>query len=159
VLGRRYPAYAGATGQVLLAHLDPEHLEAYLAEVECKALTERTVRSAAQLRLILARIGRAGVAASVGERVPDAIAVSAPVFDGEGRVACALTVSGVVSRWDRELTLAACRTVKAAAERVSRDVGYRPHEGEPTAAALEDPCSEAFGALEEQCDEIWQIAS
>lgn len=157
-LGRRYPAYAGATGQVLLAHLDSEDLAGYLAAVELEALTERTVRSAEELRTALDRIRRAGVGLSLGERVPAAIAISAPVFDGDGRLACALTVSGVASRWDRDRMLTAGQAVKAAAERVSRDVGHRPPEGDPTAAALENPGSEAYASLKGQCDEIWVAA-
>lgn len=157
-LGRRYPAYAGATGQVLLAHLDAERLARYLADLELEPLTERTARSADELGASLERIRRAGVAVSAGERVPEAIAVSAPVFGGDGRLACALTVSGVASRWNHERMLAAALSVQAAAERVSRDAGHRPPDGAPTTTDLHNPDSTAHAALREQCDAIWSTA-
>jgi DNA-binding IclR family transcriptional regulator len=158
-LGRRYPAYAGATGQVLLAHLEREDLAAYLDDLEIEPLTARTVRTTAELSRALDRIRRAGVGVSVGERVPEAIAVSAPVFGGDGRLACALTVSGVASRWSLERTLAAALAVQAVAERASREAGYRPADDAPTSVELGDPGSDAHAALGEQCDGVWSAAA
>ena len=151
-VGRRYPAYAGATGKVLLAHLPAEALTTYLASLRLESLTEATVVSVEELRLDLARIRRVGVAVSVGERVPEAIAVAAPIFGGDGGVGCALTISGVASRFDRDRTLLAAQAAKDAAEAVSRELGYPPAHGEPSAADLKDPASEAYGLLVEMCD-------
>src|SRR5262245_33629602 len=75
-VGRRYPAYAGATGRVLLAHLEPAMLRTYLAGIRLEALTNRTIISVEELRLALDQVRRAGVAVSRGERVPEAIAIS-----------------------------------------------------------------------------------
>ncbi|MGE5407840.1 MAG: IclR family transcriptional regulator [Syntrophothermus sp.] len=152
-VGRRYPAYAGATGQVLLAHLRPEELAAYLARVELVPLTDDTIRSPAGLRSVLGRVRGAGVGVSVGERVPDAIAISAPVFDRDGSLAGALTVSGVAGRWDRGLIERAARAVKAAAEAVSGELGAPLATASPGAADLEDPGSEASALLAQACDE------
>ena len=110
-VGRRYPAYAGATGKVLLAHLDMESLTQYLAGVHLERLTEAIVTSVKKLRQDLTQIRRIGVAVSLGERVREAIAVTAPIFGNDGRVHCALTISGLASRFDRDRVLLAAQAV------------------------------------------------
>jgi DNA-binding IclR family transcriptional regulator len=154
-IGRRYPAYAGATGKVLLAHLDSAALTTYLANTRIEQLTDRTTRRVEDLRLALERIRRTGVTVSRGERVPDAIAISAPVFDGYGNVACAITISGVASRWDRDRMFIGAQALKDASVAVSRELGHHPGAGEPTAEALRDPASEAYRLLSDMCDETW----
>jgi DNA-binding IclR family transcriptional regulator len=151
-IGRGYPAYAGGTGKMLLASLPADELTAFLANVSLTALTDTTVTSVEDLRLQLDRIRRAGIAISRGERVPEAVAVSAPIFDGSGAVLCALTLSGVASRFDRGRLLLAAQAVKAAAEAISVEFGYVPAPGEPRAEQLLDPTSEAYALLTEMCD-------
>ena len=154
-VGRRYPAYAGATGKVLLAGLDQDQQTKYLANVRLEPLTDATVSRVEELRLAIDRIRRAGVAVSRGERVPDALALSAAVLDGHSRPVSALTISGVASRWDRDRTFIGAQAVKDAAEAVSREVGYHPPRGVPTAAHLRDPESDAYQMLSQMCDEAW----
>ncbi len=157
-IGRRYPAYAGATGQVLLAHLSPEDLTGYLAGARLERLTENTVRSVEELRLALERVRHAGVGISRGQRVAEAVAVSAPVFDGAGTLAGALTISGVASRWDTDRTFIAAQAVKAAAETISRDIGAHPAADGPSADALKDPASRPYALLSQLCEEAWGAA-
>lgn len=154
-VGRRYPAYAGATGKVLLAHLDHEALEAYLSTVRFEPLTAATVNDLDELQCDLDRIRRAGVAVSRGERVAGAAAASAPVFDGHGRALWALTISGVASRLDGDRMFAAAIAVKAAAQAVSRDLGHRPADTAPTAEDLEDAASEPRRLLVELVKRGW----
>jgi DNA-binding IclR family transcriptional regulator len=157
-LGRRYPAYAGATGQVLLAHEDPDLLATYLKGLKIEPLTRATTKSARALRTRLDRIKKAGVGISLGQRVPEALAIAAPVFDRDGHLCYAITISGVASRWDAKRTLLAAAVLKSAAEAVSRDAGYQPGADAPTAADLENSKSDAYGIAREFCDEIWAPA-
>ncbi len=158
-LGRPYPAYAGATGKVLLAHLNREALTNYLANTHLEQLTDATIADAEKLRLAVEQIRRAGVAVSRGERVPDAIAVSAPIFDGQNRAVGALTVSGVASRWDRARMFIAGQAVKQAAEAISREVGYHLSPDAPTAEQLSDPDSEPYLLLSQMCDRAGEVIS
>lgn len=155
-VGRRYPAYAGATGRVLLAHLEPARSRTYLAGIRLEALTNRTIISVEELRLALDQVRRAGVAVSRGERVPDAIAISAPIFDSHGEVVCALTVSGPSSRWDAGRMMVAAQAVKEATESVSHDAGYHATAGEPTAAMLGDPGSEPYALVAAMCNDAFR---
>lgn len=155
-VGRRYPAYAGATGKVLLAHLAAETLTMYLANTRLEQLTDATVSGIEELRLSLDRIRRAGVGVSRGERVPEALAISAPIFDGDGKAVNALTISGLASRWDRDRTFFAAQAVKDSGDAVSREIGHHLLSAQAsTANALKDPDSEPYGLLSEMCDAVW----
>ena len=154
-LGRGYPAYAGATGKVLLAHSSADRQAAYLASVRLEPLTDATVTDVDALRRELEEIRRIGAAVSRGERVMEAVAISAPIFNDRLELECALTVSGVASRFDSGRLMAAAQAVKAQAERVSRDLGWRPSPGIPTSADLEEPGSDAHVLLQKMCLAVW----
>lgn len=151
-VGRRYPPHAGATGKVLLAHLPPERLDAVLGGAELEALTPSTVTERARLLDDLRLVREAGVGVTLGERVPEAVAISAPVFDVGGTVVAALTISGIASRYTRErLTEDALRARKAA-DAISTDAGCRL----PSEPELADADGAARRALEAICDSAWE---
>jgi DNA-binding IclR family transcriptional regulator len=147
-VGRRYPAHSGATGKVLLANLPPGELDPLLGDAELERLTPHTTTDRERLAAELELIATAGVGVSLGERVPDAVAISAPVFDAGGRAVAALTISGIASRYPRERLVADALRVRQVAEAISVDLGYPP----PADPALEDPASAARRALEAMCD-------
>lgn len=154
-IGHGYPAYAGATGKVLLAHLDSRALTRYLASVRLEALTETTVTSIEGLRLDLETIRRLGVGVSRGERVAESIAVAAPIFNRFGDVECTLTLSGVASRFDRDRMLLAAQAVKDNAAAISLELGYVPARDEPRAEDLRNPDSDLYHLLGQMCDKAW----
>lgn len=159
-VGRRYPAHAGATGKVLLAHLPAGERRDLLARLELDRLTDRTTVGRDALRADLRRIGELGVAVTIGERVPDAVAISAPVFDAEGRVVAALTIGGIASRYERDSLLADALSVVDAAAGISAELGYRAGpERSKTREQLATEGSRARTALEEICAEAWSAAT
>jgi len=153
-VGRRYQAHAGATGKVLLAQLPPEPLAELLADDELERLTSNTVTDREGLAADLRLIRQAGVGVTLGERVPDAVAISAPVFDADGRAVAALTISGIASRYSRERLTADALAVTRVAESISVEAGFRP----PETSDLADPHSPERGALETMCDAAWEGA-
>lgn len=147
-IGRRYPAHSGATGKVLLANLPAGELERLIGASELERLTPDTTTDTDQLAAELGLIRDAGVGVSLGERVPDAVAISAPVRDAQGRTVAALTISGIASRYRRERLVADALAVRRVAEAISVDLGYPP----PVESDLDDPASAARRALETMCD-------
>lgn len=92
-VGTRFPAYAASMGRVLLAGLDPEDLEAYLARVELRPITRRTVSSVATLRATLERIRTQGWAI-VDQELEDGLrAVAVPLRNRTGAVVAAMNIS------------------------------------------------------------------
>lgn len=130
LIGDQFPAHAGATGRVLLAHLPKEELQKYLdSQKPLQSLTPRTIIDPKKLFAELTRIKNRGVAFSCGERVMDGLcAVSAPIFDSEGRVHYCLTITLTPFRLQakgREKLFAA---VKNAAREISLKYGALSNE-------------------------------
>jgi DNA-binding IclR family transcriptional regulator len=134
-VGKRYPAHAGATGKILLAHLPEDELEAILESASLEPLTPSTITDRSELLADLRRIARAGVGVSMGERVPEAVAISAPIFDVDGRVAAALTISGVASRYEPRRVDEDSARVRRYGEAISVDLGREPAADRAVAAA------------------------
>ena len=106
-VGLAMPLTAGSAAQVLLAWEPTAAVEPLLAKAAFSAAT-------------LAHVRRRGWAASVAEREPGVASVSAPVRDGSGRVAAAVSVSGPIDRLTRTPGRRHSHAVLAAAEALSR---------------------------------------
>ncbi len=155
-VGRRYPAHAGATGKVLLAHLPADERRELLERLELARLTPRTMVNRAKLRAELKRIADLGVAVTIGERVPDAVAISAPVSDASGRVVAALTIGGIASRYERDALVADALAVMEAAATISAELGHRTSaERVKAREQIATDGSRAALALERMCAEAW----
>lgn len=93
--GQRLRLDAGATAKVLTAFSNPR--------------TNGEVRAA-------------GHAISIGERDPDVAAVAVPVLDADGRLRGALSVSGLVGRFDDAARTAALAALRDSADRLGRQI-------------------------------------
>lgn len=117
-VGSSRPLYCSAAGRLLLAYQNREWLERYLRRTSLKPMTKRTLTSKHALRKELEKIKREGIAVSIGQAVPGAAGVAAPVLNADGSIAAALLVGAPTDRFHKELPLLR-RLVKAAAEKVS----------------------------------------
>jgi IclR family pca regulon transcriptional regulator len=97
-VGTRFPAYATSMGRVLLAFLPSDALESYLGRVPLARLTNRTVPTAADLRVELARVREQGYAIVDQELEEGLLAIAAPIHDRSGGVAGAVNVSAHAAR-------------------------------------------------------------
>ena len=93
-IGRRHTSHTTALGKVLLAHLNPDHLETFLSRGELPGLTENTITSPEDLRKELEAVRRNGYALDREETETGICCVAAPVFGADGRVVAAISVSG-----------------------------------------------------------------
>ncbi len=101
-VGSARPLYCSAAGRLLLAFQDDAWRERYLRTVQLKPVTPRTVTSRAVLRKELEKIRRTGVAISIGEAIPGAAGIAAPIFNADKTVAAALLIGAPVDRFQRE---------------------------------------------------------
>jgi IclR family pca regulon transcriptional regulator len=92
-VGTRFPAYATATGRVLLANAPEQWLEGYLSQVTLLPLTEHTVSTVAGLRDALEAVRREGYAHVDQELDPSLRALAVPICDRAGDVVAAMVVS------------------------------------------------------------------
>ncbi len=96
-IGMQFPAHMTSTGKVILAHEAPERVEQLLPEM-LPARTEQTITSRAELQTVLAAVRKQGFALSAHELEIGIMAVAAPIFDHNGQIWAALSVSGPESR-------------------------------------------------------------
>jgi IclR family transcriptional regulator, KDG regulon repressor len=124
--GPRVHAYCSAMGKAVLAFLEPQELKKYLERTELNAFTPSTVTSKETLAAELEETRRRGYALDREEAVQGIACLGAPVFQREGNVAGAISVSGSVARvLGEKMDVLAEELMKTAAE-VSRYMGHLP---------------------------------
>jgi IclR family transcriptional regulator, pca regulon regulatory protein len=101
-VGTRFPAYATSLGRVLLAGQEDAWLDEYLEQVDFSRLTARTIADAPALRAQILQVRAQGWALVDQELEEGVRSLSAPIWDGTGRVAAAINVSAHASRWTLE---------------------------------------------------------
>jgi len=96
--GSRLPAYCTSLGRVLLAHLPPGELDAYLARTELAPRTEHTITDGDALRAVLAQVREQGYALNNEELELGLRSIAVPVRGASGRVVAALNVGAQAVR-------------------------------------------------------------
>lgn len=117
------PAHCTALGKVMLAALRPEQLDRFLARVELKPFTPKSITDPAILRREIEETRRSGMAFDDGEFDHEVRCVAVPVRDFTGHVIGALGISGPVWRLSIQALQGRARTVQAAADRLSAEFG------------------------------------
>ncbi|HEX3535405.1 MAG TPA: IclR family transcriptional regulator [Stellaceae bacterium] len=102
-MGTSRPLYVSAGGLMLLAFQEPAWIDAYLGSVSLDPLTARTITDVGALRQRLQVIRREGFAVSLGETVPGAAGVAAPIFNSDGSVTAGLLIAAPVERFEPQL--------------------------------------------------------
>jgi DNA-binding IclR family transcriptional regulator len=101
--GTTRPLYASAGGLMLLAYQEPAWIDAYLGATRLEPLTPQTTTDPNRLRERLATIRREGFAISLGETVPGAAGLAAPIFNADGSVTVGILIGTPSDRFEQEL--------------------------------------------------------
>jgi IclR family transcriptional regulator, KDG regulon repressor len=123
-VGGRMPLYCTAIGKVLLAYSAPAERNAALEGLRLVALTSETIKTRSALLAELKRVKERGFARDAGEHEEGIYCLGAPIFDREGAVAAALSVSWPRFRYKSSEERRLAASVMAAAARVSSALGY-----------------------------------
>jgi IclR family acetate operon transcriptional repressor len=122
-LNQWMPIYAGASGLAIMAFLPDEERRAIIERTRLRPLTDRTIVRPAQLEQELHRIREHGYARSIGQRIPGAVGVAAPIFGPEGRVIGDLWLTIPESRFQPGAETELADLVIDYAQRVSERLG------------------------------------
>ncbi len=117
------PAHCTALGKVILASLRPDQLERFLARVDMKPSTEKSITDIPVLLREVAEIRRSGIAVDDGEFNAEVRCVAVPVKDFTGQIVGALGISGPIWRMSNQALQSRAKIVQAAAERLSAGFG------------------------------------
>ena len=97
-LGARLPAYASATGRVLLAGIPDEDREAYLRTCEPRRTTPHTLTTIAEIRARVERARADGYSITDEELELGMRSMAVPVTDSTGRVQAAMSIGVFTAR-------------------------------------------------------------
>lgn len=122
-VGRRMPVHAVSSGKAILAFLPPDEVEALLRE-PLVALTPHTITDPDVLRAELQHIREQGYAIALEELEEGLHALSAPVWNHEGRVVASVSVSGPAYRLTEERLHAIAPEVLHTTHQISTELGY-----------------------------------
>lgn len=124
-IGGRLPLHAGASGRVLLAHMQPQRQRQIIESKHLEVFTANTLTDPDRLNSQLEDIRRRGYAVSKEERESGAYSVVAPVREAGGHVVASLTIAGPLYRLNEDRLERHVADVQQAAASISAKLGYR----------------------------------
>ncbi|MBK5257223.1 MAG: IclR family transcriptional regulator [Vicinamibacteria bacterium] len=133
--GRSAPAYCTGIGKAILAHMEPDRLETYLADVTLLSRTPRTLTDREALRQDLRRVRARGWSLDDEEIFAGLRCVAAPIFDLEGRVVAGVSVAGPTNRMPKDSLPLVASKVVATANQISRRLGHPGRAGKASPSA------------------------
>jgi DNA-binding IclR family transcriptional regulator len=125
IAGARAPAHCTGVGKVLLAH-QPQDVIGRVLDAGLKRYTDATITEPAVLAEELAAIRAKGYAIDDEEIEVGLRCVAAPIRNHSGRVIAAISVAAPVQRMTKKNAQATATAVVAAADAISRRLGYLP---------------------------------
>jgi DNA-binding IclR family transcriptional regulator len=123
--GSRAPAHCTSVGKVLLAHQPPEVVK-QVVDNGLTRYTENTITSPERLIDELASIRTRGYAIDDEEIEVGLRCVAAPIRDHTGQVTAAISVAAPVQRMTKRNLQTTVPTIIAAADSISKRLGYMP---------------------------------
>ena len=122
-IGREMPIHAVSGGKVMMAHL-PEEKVKQLLEQGLPVLTPKTITDPAKLQEQLEQIRRVGYGIAEEELEEGLSAVASPIWNHEGSVVAAISVSGPSFRLPRRRLTELGTAASQAAQTISKQIGY-----------------------------------
>jgi DNA-binding IclR family transcriptional regulator len=124
-VGSRAPAHCTSVGKALLAYQSVELVRQF-ADGGLKRFTANTITSPAALLQELASVRAKGYAVDDEEFEVGLRGIAAPIRDHSGEVTAAVSVAAPVQRMSKKSLQTAIPNVVAAADAISRRLGYLP---------------------------------
>lgn len=128
-VGARLPAHATVLGRILLSDLDMAELAQLFPETPLPAYTPKTPTTLQDLKALIEHDRLRGYGVSMGGYETGISTIAAPVFNEEGRVAAAISISVPSQRIEDEALAPLVEMVKAAAAQMTERLRHLPQRG------------------------------
>lgn len=125
IVGDREPMHATGLGKIFLSALNNQEIQEYYATHKIIQMTESSIMTADAMITELSKVRKLGYAMDCGEFEPDLICVAMPVWDYTGKIAAAMSVSGLVSHMTEEKIGQTITELRRATLKVSLSLGYK----------------------------------
>ncbi len=123
-VGGRLPLHTGAAPRVLMAGFQRNEIEEYAKRTGLPAFTAKTIVKVEDLIIDVEQTSQQGYAVSMEDVTPGIAAIGAPVRDYTGKIIASISVSGLASHFDEKRMNQLVDSVKRAAQKVSRHMGF-----------------------------------
>lgn len=123
-LGLRMPVHCSAAGKVLLAYLDTDRVVELLREKGMPAFTPNTITELDYMLSHLEKVRAQGYAIGAEEHMEGVRAVAAPVFNHNGQVLAAVSITGPTARLSLERISRLITVLREACAGISARLGY-----------------------------------
>lgn len=133
-IGMRRPLYCTSLGKAMLAFVQDR--DSALQSMRLERVGPRTITSQARLRRELSKIAQQGFAVDDEEAGLGSRCVGAPIFDESGKVTAAISVSGPITRINRDRLLVFARAVREGAQTISIKLGFSRQQQVEAASQL-----------------------
>jgi DNA-binding IclR family transcriptional regulator len=127
-LGDVMPLLSSATGRCFAAYLSRDAITPMLKDEIPRAQKQRRADvpgSLAEARALLDEVRERGAARVVDTLLPGIVGFCAPLFDSDGHIALGMVALGPLGTFDPEWEGAIDKPLRAAANQLSSDLGYR----------------------------------
>jgi DNA-binding IclR family transcriptional regulator len=124
-IGARLPMHCSGLGKVLLAYKRPAEIKWILQKHGMRPMTARTITNREVLERELIKIRRQGYAVDDREIMESLRCVAAPIYNREGKVRYAISVSGLAGNMVGERLEVIKAELIRTAESISYAMGYR----------------------------------
>lgn len=118
-IGSTDPAHCTSLGKVLLAYQEEREREAILRKLPFEKRTDNTITDPIRLEEELNKVVEWGYAVDFQELSYELNCVAAPVFDENGRICTAISISGPSDRFTRDKIEGIVEELKATTEKIS----------------------------------------
>jgi DNA-binding IclR family transcriptional regulator len=125
-IGSRLPAHCTGVGKVLLAFLPPQEAQQIISQKGLTRYTKNTITDPAGLELEFQKIRNQGFAEDNEEIMDSLRCVAAPIWDYNGKVSSAISISGPSTRMNEEKMQLCTKYILQIAKEISVCMGYRP---------------------------------
>ena len=130
-VGKRNPLHCTGVGKILLSGMTEEGIDRVISERGLKAYTRNTISDRGLLLEEIERVKANGIAYDNEELDVGVRCVAAPIFNRDGNVAAALSISGPIQRFTLEKVPRIETMVKMAAAEISFKMGSSAKMPEP----------------------------
>jgi DNA-binding IclR family transcriptional regulator len=128
-VGARLPAHATVLGRTLLSDIDMKELAALYPEPTLPAYTPKTPTNLQDLKALIDQDRDKGYGVSMGGYETGISTIAAPVFNEQGRVAAAISISVPSQRIEDDALMPLVALVQASAAQMTERLSHLPQRG------------------------------
>jgi DNA-binding IclR family transcriptional regulator len=127
--GGRMPLHAGAAPLAILSGIEDERIVQVMREKGFKRFTENTVQNIDQLLANVQQVRKRGYSVSWEDVTIGVASYGAPVRDASGKVIGAISIGGLISRFEGEKKDYFINLVKETSRNISQELGFVCNNG------------------------------